>query len=105
MLYNTTEMKILDRMISKYVKVIEFYTEARNPEQINLAKKEFQEVLRIQSEVKGLFEVELKETQGELGGIETDKIKGRIAYVKTNFAENVYNSGRFNFTMLEWVIK
>lgn len=61
MLYDTTEMKILDRMISKYVKVIEFYTET-NPEQINLAKKEFQEVLRIQSEVKGLFEVELKET-------------------------------------------
>ena len=51
----TTEMKILERMAAKYVKVIEFYTEAKNPEQVNLAKREFQEVLRIKCEVKRLF--------------------------------------------------
>ena len=26
-------------------------------------------------------------------------------YVKTAFAEQIYNGGKFNFTMLEWVIK
>lgn len=25
--------------------------------------------------------------------------------MKTAFAENVYNAGKFNFSMLEWVIK
>lgn len=44
---DTVEMKILDRMELKYVKVIEFYTEAKNPEQVNLAKQELQEVLKI----------------------------------------------------------
>lgn len=37
-LRNTTEMKILSRMIANYAKVIDFYTEAKNPEQVNLAK-------------------------------------------------------------------
>ena len=54
-LSNTTEMKILSRMRSKYAKVIDFYTEAKNPEQVILAKKEFQEVLRINHEVNCLF--------------------------------------------------
>lgn len=54
-LRNTTEMKILSRMIFKYAKVIDFYTEAKNPEQVSLAKKEFQEVLRINHEVNTLF--------------------------------------------------
>lgn len=44
-------MKILDRMIAKYQKVIEFYTEAKNMEQVTLAKKEFQEVLKVKAEV------------------------------------------------------
>ena len=29
-------------MVAKYIKVIEFYTESKNSEQIMLAKKEFQ---------------------------------------------------------------
>jgi len=36
------EFKILERMRSKYVKVVEFYTEAQNKEQIDLAKNELQ---------------------------------------------------------------
>jgi len=32
-------MRILSRMMAKYVKVIDFYTEAKNPEQVTLAKK------------------------------------------------------------------
>ena len=36
------EYKILMRMKQKYVKVIEFYTEAQNKEQVVLAKKEIQ---------------------------------------------------------------
>ena len=59
-LRNTTEMKILSRMLAKYAKVIDFYTEAKNPEQVTLAKKEFQEVLRINHEVNSLFQVTLK---------------------------------------------
>jgi hypothetical protein len=70
-LESTTEMKILDRMAAKYVKVIEFYTEAKNYDQVTLAKKEFQEVLRIQNEVRSLFRVEIKESENELGGLET----------------------------------
>lgn len=29
----------------------------------------------------------------------------RVDYVKTQMAENIYNNGKFNFTMLEWAIK
>ena len=42
------------------MKVIEFYTEAKNEEQVSLAKKEFQEILRINSEVNEIFKVELE---------------------------------------------
>lgn len=59
-LYGTTEMKILERMVAKYVKVIEFYTEAKNKEQVTMAKKEFQEVLRVRAEVQHLFSVQLQ---------------------------------------------
>lgn len=48
-LHDTTELKILHRMLLKYLKVVEFYTEAKNEEQVGLAKNEMQEILRIQS--------------------------------------------------------
>jgi hypothetical protein len=33
-LYDTTEMRILDRMVAKYIRVIDFYTEAKNKQQV-----------------------------------------------------------------------
>lgn len=44
-------MKILQRMLKKYERVVEFYTEGKNPEQVTLGKKEFQECLRVAREV------------------------------------------------------
>ena len=49
--------------------------------------------------------MELTEKEEELGGIESDKVQFRIVHVKTVFAEELYNAGKFNFTMLEWAIK
>ena len=40
-----------------------------------------------------------------MGGLESEKVQARVDYVKTAFAEQIYNGGKFNFTMLEWVIK
>ncbi|MCB0371302.1 MAG: hypothetical protein KDD45_18260 [Bdellovibrionales bacterium] len=40
-----------------------------------------------------------------MGGLNTDKVQKRIDHVKTFMAEQIYNNGKFNFTMLEWVIK
>ena len=40
-----------------------------------------------------------------MGGLESEKVQARVDYVKTAFAERIYNGGKFNFTMLEWVIK
>jgi hypothetical protein len=37
--------------------------------------------------------------------LESEKIQRRVAYIKTRYAEDVYNMGKFNFTMLEWAIK
>jgi uncharacterized protein YqeY len=51
-MYNCSEIKILERMLKKYERVVEFYTEAKNPEQVELAKKEFQECLRVSREVQ-----------------------------------------------------
>ena len=98
-------MKILERMMEKYVKVIEFYTEAKNSEQVFLAKREFQEVLRVRCEVDRLFQVELKKNDEEIGELESDKVQFRIAHSKTSFAEDIFNAGAFNFTMIEWAIK
>ena len=55
-------------MKEKYVRVIDFYTEAQKPDQVELAKKEFQEVLRILSEVEIIYNLEVQEKEGELGG-------------------------------------
>lgn len=57
-------MKILQRMLVKYARVVEFYTEAKNKEQVDLAKKEFQEILRIKHEVDMLFAVIIEEKEG-----------------------------------------
>ena len=37
--YETSEFRILKRMKEKYVRVIDFYTEAQKPDQVELAKK------------------------------------------------------------------
>ena len=58
-------------MAQKYVKVIEFYTESKNSEQVMLAKKELQQILRVKSEVNGFFDVQLQELDDELGGLNT----------------------------------
>jgi hypothetical protein len=41
-IFESTEMKIMNRMLAKYIRVVEFYSEAKNSEQVELAKKEFQ---------------------------------------------------------------
>lgn len=51
-------------MLVKYARVVEFYTEAKNKEQVDLAKKEFQEILRIKHEVDMLFAVIIEEKEG-----------------------------------------
>ena len=38
-MFESKEYKILLKMKQKYVKVIEFYTEAKNDEQVGLAKR------------------------------------------------------------------
>lgn len=76
-------MRILERMLKKYQRVVEFYTEAKNPEQVELAKKEFQECLRIAQDVNELFSIQIKENDNELGGIETEKIQKRVNIIKT----------------------
>lgn len=55
--------------------------------------------------MRDLFSVQLVEEEGELGDLTSEKVQKRVAYVKTYYAEQVYNAGKFNFTMLEWVIK
>ena len=98
-------MNIIERMAAKYLKVIEFYTEAKNPEQVTLAKGEFQEVLRVKSEVTRIFQVELQEDPESIEEVNSEKVQYWIASVKTAFADVLYNAGKFNFTMLEWAIK
>lgn len=84
-LRNCSEMRILERMLKKYERVVEFYTEAKNPEQVQLAKKEFQECLRVAQDVHELFSVEIKENENELGGLDTEKIQKRVNIIKTRY--------------------
>lgn len=84
-LRSCSEMRILERMLKKYERVVEFYTEAKNPEQVQLAKKEFQECLKIAQDVHELFSLEIKENDNELGGLETEKIQKRVNIIKTRY--------------------
>lgn len=54
-------------MQAKYVKVLEFYTESSNKEQISLAKKEFQEVLKIISDIKMIEDVKIEKDNEKFG--------------------------------------
>lgn len=72
------EFKILERMREKYVKVIEFYTEAQNKEQVALAKKEMQELLRVFAEMEVIIQVQVEEKSDELGGLQSEKIQRRL---------------------------
>lgn len=47
LLSSGTDFKILRRIYDKYVRIMEFYTEAKDKTQIGLAKNEFQEILRV----------------------------------------------------------
>jgi hypothetical protein len=76
------EYKILMRMKQKYVKVIEFYTEAQNKEQVVLAKNEIQELIRVFADMQTVMNIKIEEKEEELGGIHTDKIQKRIDTIK-----------------------
>lgn len=80
-------MRILERMLRKYERVVEFYTEAKNPDQVELAKKEFQECLRVAHEASVIFNTNIQENEDELGGLQTEKIQRRLTIIKTRFAE------------------
>jgi hypothetical protein len=56
-------------MRQKYVKVIEFYTEAQNHEQIQLAKNEIQELQKVFSEMAEIINCEIQEKTDELGDL------------------------------------
>ena len=72
----------MERMKQKYVKVIEFYTEAQNKEQVALAKNEIQELIRVFAYMHTVMNITIEEKEGELGGINTDKIQKRIDTIK-----------------------
>lgn len=86
-IFESTEMKIMNRMLAKYVRVVEFYSEAKNSEQVELAKKEFQEVLRVNYEVKLHINTEIQEVEKELGDITSEKVQKRITEIKRRFCE------------------
>ena len=69
-------------MKQKYVKVIEFYTEAQNKEQVSLAKKQIQELIRVFADMNTIMNLTIEEKDNELGGITTEKIQKRIDSIK-----------------------
>lgn len=46
-MYETTSMRIMERMMTKYVRVIEFYNEAKSKEQVECTKRILQHVLKL----------------------------------------------------------
>lgn len=70
-------------MRAKYIRIIDFYTEAQKAEEVSLAKKEFQEVLRVLYETQTIYNLRITEKENELGGVQTEKIQGRINRVKS----------------------
>ena len=93
-----SEMRILTRMLRKYERVIEFYTEAKNAEQVSFAKKELQECLRVAHEAQQIFAVQLREEAGELGGLESEKVQRRVAVIKTRYIPSYSGSQRTSTT-------
>lgn len=85
-------------MLRKYERVIEFYTEAKNAEQVGFAKKELQECLRVAHETQQIFSVQLREEAGELGGLDTEKVQRRVAVIKTRYFPSYLDSQRMSIT-------
>ena len=83
--YETSEYRILRRMKEKYVKVIDFYTEAKKEDQVDLGKKEMQEVLRILFEVETIYGLDISEKEDELGGLQSEKIQKRVERIKIRY--------------------
>jgi hypothetical protein len=60
---------------------MEFFTEAKDKSQIDVAKREFQEVLRIITEIQFIEGVEINGNNQKLGD-NPDKISNRLKNVK-----------------------
>lgn len=71
-------------MHDKYVRVLEFYTEAKNKEQIGLAKNEFQEILRVLAEIKEIESIRIEKDE-ERFGKDSDKVYNRIKNIKRQY--------------------
>ena len=71
-------------MHDKYVRVLEFYTEAKNKEQVGLAKNEFQEILRVLAEIKEIESIRIEKDE-ERFGKDSDKVYNRIKNIKRQY--------------------
>ena len=71
-------------MYAKYVRVLEFYTEAKNKEQVGLAKNEFQEILRVLTEIKEIESIKIEKDEERFGN-NSDKVYNRIKNIKRQY--------------------
>lgn len=82
--FESTDFRIITRMREKYLRVIDFYTESNKPEQVNAAKEQLQEILRVIHAMEVIHQVQLDDIPAELeiGDRASEKLQHRLAKVK-----------------------
>lgn len=79
-----SDYRILRRIYDKYVRIMEFFTEAKDKSQLELAKKEFQEILRVLNEISFIESINI-ETSNPSFGTNEEKVKNRLRHIKKEY--------------------
>jgi len=109
------EWEIVNEMVAKYIKVIEFYQETDKKEQVNLAKKEIQVVLELREKMRFYHELDftkweenkiIKELLKDIIlDLTSKKVQDRLRRLKNNKAKELFENGKFNFEVFQYALK
>lgn len=80
----TVEFRIIRRMRDKYLRVVDFYTESDKPDQVQAAKSELQEVLKIIHTMGKIYSLSIESVPADLevGDRTSEKVIKRLEKVK-----------------------
>lgn len=85
-LRNTIEFRVIERIKEKYLKVIDFYTESEKADQVQVAKRELQEVLRVIFEMYIIANVTMEGCPDEdIGDRASEKVERRLEKIKLEY--------------------
>lgn len=109
------EWEIINEMVGKYIKIIEFYQETDKKDQVVLAKKEIQVVLELREKMRFYHELDftkweenaiVKEILKDINiDMSSKKVQDRLRRLKNSKAKELFENGKFNFEVFQYALK